>query len=169
VADPAAAPAKKKSSKGKFILMLGILVLLLACAAILAVARPTWVVGWDRLIALILVVALYVPIGRYKLPGSLPFDLDLYRIVVALCVLAWGAALLIDSRVRLRGTAFDHPLALIGACVLASEMTNPARVNAYGSHVVKSTTFFLSFILVYYLTATTIFADGGIMHGSVGL
>jgi hypothetical protein len=101
--------------------------------------------------------------GRYRLPGSLPFGLELYRVVVAACVLAWAASLLVDSRVRLRSTAFDRPLVLIGACVLASEITNPGRVNAYGSHVIKSLTFFLSFILVYYLTATTIHRRGNVV------
>lgn len=131
------------------------LALSLAVVAVLALARSI-TVGWDRLVALILVVVLFVPIGRYRLPGSLPFSLELYRVVVAFCVVVWGASLLVDSRVRLRSTAFDRPLALIVACVLASEITNPARVNAYGGHVIKSLTFFLSFILVYYLTATTI-------------
>jgi O-Antigen ligase len=132
-----------------------VLALSLAVVAVVALARLT-TVGWDRLIALILVVVLFVPIGRYRLPTSLPFDLELYRVVVALCILVWAASLLVDSRVRLRSTAFDRPLALIAACVLASEITNPVRVNAYGAHVIKSLTFLLSFILVYYLTATTI-------------
>jgi polysaccharide biosynthesis protein PslJ len=132
-----------------------VLALSLAVVAVVALARPT-TVGWDRLIALILVVVLFVPIGRYRLPGSLPFNLELYRVVVALCILVWTASLLVDSRVRLRSTAFDRPLALILVCVLGSEITNPGRVNAYGSHVIKSLTFFLSFILVYYLTATTL-------------
>jgi polysaccharide biosynthesis protein PslJ len=132
-----------------------VLALSLAVVAVLALARSI-TVGWDRLIALLLVVVLFVPIGRYRLPGSLPFNLELYRAVVALCILVWTASLLVDSRVRLRSTAFDRPLALILACVLASEITNPGRVSAYGSHVIKSLTFFLSFILVYYLTATTL-------------
>jgi hypothetical protein len=132
-----------------------VLALSLTVVAVVALTRPT-TVGWDRLIALILVVVLFVPIGRYRLPGSLPFNLELYRVVVALCILIWAASLLVDSRVRLRSTVFDRPLGLIAACVLASEITNPARVSAYGAHVIKSLTFFLSFILVYYLTATTI-------------
>ena len=132
-----------------------VLALSLAVVAVLALALSI-TIGWDRLIALILVVVLFVPIGRYRLPGSLPFDLELYRVVVALCILAWTASLLVDSRVRLRSTAFDRPLALILVCVLGSEITNPARVNAFGSHVIKSLTFFLSFILVYYLVATTL-------------
>jgi hypothetical protein len=133
----------------------GVFALSLAVATVVALARPA-TISWDRLIALILVVVLFVPIGRYRLPGSLPFNLELYRVVVALCALVWAASLLVDSRVRLRSTAFDRPLALIVACVLASEITNPARVNAYGSHLMKSLTFLLSFFLVYYLTATTI-------------
>jgi hypothetical protein len=133
----------------------GILALSLAVLAVLALA-PSIAVGWDRLIALILIVVLFVPIGRYRLPGSLPFNLELYRVVVALCILVWVASLLVDSRVRLRSTPFDRPVALILGCVLASEITNPGRVNAYGSHVIKSMTFFLSFVLVYYLAATTL-------------
>ena len=35
-------------------------------------------------------------------------------------------------------------------------------MSAYGSHVIKSLTFFLSFILVYYLTATTIQRRGNV-------
>jgi O-Antigen ligase len=133
----------------------GVLAPALALVTIFAAARRV-VVGWDRLIALILVVVLFVPIGRYKLPASLPFNLELYRVVVALCLLLWGTSLLIDSRVRIRRTAFDLPLWLILACVLGSEVTNPGRVSEYGSHAIKSLTFFLSFVLVYYLTATTI-------------
>ena len=132
-----------------------ILAVLLAVVAIVAAVRCTFV-GWDRLIALILVVVLFVPIGRYRLPGSLPFNLELYRVVVAICLLLWAASLLVDSRVRIVSTAFDPPLLLIMACVLASEITNPCRVSAYGSYVIKSMTFFLSFVLVYYLTATTL-------------
>ena len=114
------------------------------------------VIGWHRLIALIVLVVMFVPIGRYKLPGSLPFNLELYRVVVAICLLLWIASLLVDSRVRLTSTPFDPPLLLILACVLGSEVTNPTRVGNWGSQVVKSLTFFLSFVLVYYLTATAL-------------
>ena len=138
-----------------------VLAVSLALIALAAAARPT-VVAWDRLIALILVVVLFVPIGRYQLPANLPFNLELYRVVVALCVLVWAASLLVDPRVHLTSTAFDRPLLLIAACVLASEITSPGRASAYGSHVVKALMFFLSFILVYYLTATTLERRGSV-------
>src|SRR5205807_9166712 len=118
-------------------------------------ARPA-VVGWDRLIGVILLVVFFVPIGRYELPASLPFNLDLYRIVVALCVLAWVTSLLIDPEVLTVRTAFDRPLTLILICVAGSELTNPGRVEAYSSYVVKGLMFFGSYMLVYYLAATTL-------------
>jgi O-Antigen ligase len=132
-----------------------ILAPLLLIVTVIAVARRTFI-GWDRLIALLLIIVLFVPIGRYRLPASLPFNLELYRLVVVVAVLFWLTSLLVDPRVRLRSTSFDPPLLLILACVLASELTNPGRVGAYGSHVIKSLTFLLSFVLVYYLTATTL-------------
>jgi hypothetical protein len=132
-----------------------VLALLLAVVTTVAVGHRS-LFRWDRLIALVVIVVLFVPIGRYRLPASLPFDLELYRVLVAAVLLLWLTSLLIDSRVRLRKTPFDAPLLVIIACVLASELTNPERVSSYGSYVVKTLTFFLSFVLVYYLTATTI-------------
>ena len=108
----------------------------------LAAASRRAVIGWHRVIALIVLVVMFVPISRYKLPGSLPFDLELYRVIVALCLLLWIASLLVDSRVQLASTPFDPPLLLILACVLGSEVTNPSRVGTWASHVVKSLTFF---------------------------
>jgi hypothetical protein len=111
---------------------------------------------WHSLVGLILAVVLFVPIGRYKLPGSLPFSLELYRVVVALVVAIWLASLLVDTRVRWHSTPFDRPILLLVACVLMSEITNPGRVNLYGSEVAKTLTFFASFVLVYYLVATQV-------------
>ena len=132
-----------------------VLAILLAGVTLLAVGHR-WILRWDRMIAALLIVVLFVPIGRFKLPAVLPFDLELYRIVVAVLLLLWLTALLIDSRIRLESTAFDRPVILIVACTLASEVTNPGRVTQYGSHVVKSLTFFVSFVLLYYLITTTI-------------
>jgi polysaccharide biosynthesis protein PslJ len=128
---------------------------LLALVAVVAAARRTFI-AWDRVIALIVLVVFFVPIGRYTLPGNLPFDLELYRLVIAVCVLVWVGSLLVDSRVRVIGTAFDRPLLLIAGCVLASEITNPRRVVHLDSSVIKALSVFASFLLIYYLTATTV-------------
>ena len=111
---------------------------------------------WHSLVGLILAVVLFVPIGRYRLPGTLPFNLELYRVVVAFVVAIWLASLLVDTRVRWRSTPFDLALLLLLACVFMSEISSPGRVNLYGSHVIKTMTFFLSFVLVYYVVATQV-------------
>jgi hypothetical protein len=130
-----------------------------AALVILVVTLAAWhqeMLQWRSLVSLVVVVVLFVPIGRYALPGALPFDLELYRVVVALVVIVWLASLLIDPRVRLQKTYFDRPLLLLVASVVASDLANPGRVTALSSNVAKSLTFFLSFVLVYYVVATTL-------------
>ena len=90
------------------------------------------------------------------MPANLPFQIELYRLVVALVVFIWITSLLIDRRVRLERTAFDKPLLLIVLWALASEVANPGRVESLSTYVAKSLTFFLSFVLVYYVTASVI-------------
>ena len=109
---------------------------------------------WDVLLAGIVLVVLFVPIKRYALPGSLPFDLELYRVVVALVLGGWLASLLVDPRVRLRSTALDVPVLLIVFTALASELANPGRVQDLGSYVVKSLTFLASFALVFFMVSS---------------
>jgi polysaccharide biosynthesis protein PslJ len=153
---------------------------LVVLVAVLAAAHRA-LFRWHSLVGLILAVVLFVPIGRYKLPGNLPFNLELYRVVVALVVAAWLLSLLVDPAVRWRATPFDRPLLLLLACILLSEVTNPGRVNSYGSFVAKTLTFFLSFVLVYFVIATQLrqrrsidfllrfLTVGGAVIGALGL
>ena len=122
----------------------------------ICVALRGVVVPWHAFVASLLLVVLFVPISVYKLPASLPFNLELYRVVVAVVLFFWFIALLVDPSVRLSGTVFDRPLLLIVACVVASELANPGRIKLWGGHALKSVTFLLSFVLVYYLIATAI-------------
>jgi O-antigen ligase len=122
----------------------------------LSVAAYRLLLRWDTLVAGVILVILFIPIRIYKLPGSLPFDLEPYRVLVALLLVAWGTSLLIDPRVRLRRTPFDIPLGLIVAAVFASVLANPARVSSLGSYVVKSLTFFLSFVLLFCLIVSVV-------------
>jgi O-antigen ligase len=107
--------------------------------------------AWPALLGLILLTILFIPIKRYTLPSALPFNLEMYRLVVAAVFLAWLTSLLIDDRVRLRASGLEAPLALYLLVVLFSLIANKDRVNAVSSEVVKSVTFFLSFILVFYI------------------
>jgi hypothetical protein len=137
---------------GKDVKLVGPIVVLIAIIA--SMHRSLF--RWHSLVGLVLAVILFVPIGRYRLPGHLPFNLELYRVVVACVVATWFASLLVDARVKWRSTPFDGPLLLLLACILMSEVTNPGRVSQYGSNVLKTMTFFLSFVLVYYLVATQV-------------
>lgn len=137
----------------------GVATEVVALIAALVAVFATWhavLLGWRSLILTILLVVLFVPIKRYRLPASLPFDLELYRVTVALVLAIWLASLLVDPRVRLRRSPFDAPLGLFGLAVIGSVLANPGRAASLGAEVSKSLTFLLSFILVYYLVVSVV-------------
>jgi hypothetical protein len=119
-----------------------------------ALRRP--VIPWRHVLVALIVVILFIPIRRYRLPVDLSFELEPYRVLVALVLAGWGASLLVDPRVTLRRSGFERPIALILLVVLASILVNPGRVNALESTVVKAVTFLVSFILVLYLVVSVV-------------
>ncbi len=123
-----------------------------------ALAAARLMLGWTALVGLLCVVILFIPIRRYSLPGGLPFELEPYRLLVALVVAAWALSLLSDRRVRLRRTGFEGPLALFAVAVAGSIAFNVDRIAA-GSlqgDVVKRVMFFVSFGLVLALVVSVI-------------
>lgn len=128
---------------------------LLVLATLAALAR-TLVLGWRLLIAALILVILFIPIRKYALPASLPFELEPYRVLVAVVVAGWVASLLVDPRVRLRRTGFEAPLALVGVATFASVVANPDRVALFTEFVNKKLMFFLSFVLVLYVIASVV-------------
>jgi O-antigen ligase len=129
-----------------------ITVLLVAVAVVLT--KPA--LGWRGPILGLLLVILFVPIRRYVLSGGMPFQLEPYRLYVMLLVGAWVLALLVDSRVSLRRTGFEAPLLFLVAATFASVLANPGRVGSLATPVLKSFTFFLSFVLIFYLLVSVI-------------
>ena len=114
------------------------------------------VIAWQHLLAALILVILLVPIRRYSLPSQLPFQLELYRLLAGVVILAWLGSLLVDRRVRLRRTGFEGPLALILGSAFASIVLNPARVAGTSTEVNKSLMFLLSFIVVLYVTVSCV-------------
>ena len=111
----------------------------------IAVVALSWLwTRWRNLLAVLLLVILFVPIKRYALPGNLPFDFELYRLVVAVIVLGWGASLLVDRRVRLRQSGLEWPLFAILLSTIASVIVNPGRVSPLAGDVLKQFTFLLT-------------------------
>ena len=121
-----------------------------ALGAVLTVCHQA-LLRWPAVLALLISIMLFVPIGRYSIPVNLPFDLELYRVAVAAVLSVWAGALLIDSDVRLRRSPFDIPLIIVLCATLGSLVVNVGRVAPLGSAVLKAITFFLSFVLVHYL------------------
>lgn len=116
----------------------------------LVIARSGYV-PWPRLVAALILVILFIPIRRYTLPASLPFELEPYRVFVAVLLLVWLASLLVDPRVRFRRTGLEGPLALIVLGAGASVVANPDRVALASTEVDKRLMFLLSFVLVLFL------------------
>jgi polysaccharide biosynthesis protein PslJ len=129
--------------------------LLLVTAAVTLSWRS--VLQWRSLLAAMVLVILFIPIRRYSLPGSLPINLEPYRLVVALVAGAWLASALIDPRVRLRrGGVVDAPLVAFLVVVILSVVANISRVRAVDTDAIKSLLFLASYIIVLYLVASLV-------------
>lgn len=128
------------------------LALLLGMFAMRVAAR------WSLLVACLLLADLLIPNdGRYMLIGGAGFfQLEPYRVIIAVMVVGWSAALLVDPRVKLRLTGFEMPLAVIIVATLGSLIVNPARVNGALGAVIKSLLLFASFLVLLYLLVSVV-------------
>ena len=113
--------------------------------------------SWTVIVGSVVCVVLLIPNdGAYVLPEALPFQLEPYRVIIALVELGWIVSLLIDPRVRSRTSGFEGPLLLIIAVTLGSDLANPRHVDTVGSDVIKALWLFLSFVLFYYLVVSVV-------------
>jgi len=136
-------------------------VLLIIVSALVAWHR--WILSWQVVLSLVLAVVLFVPVGRYSIGANTPFSLDLYRLAIALVLLAWTASLLVDPRVRLRRTALDAPILLIVAATLGGVVINHGRVAPLSAAVLKSLLFFLSFVALYFFITSVVRTAGAVV------
>ena len=132
-----------------------------AAVIVFAVAYRS-LLAWDSLLALLVLMILFVPIKRYVLPGSLPFELEPYRLLVAFMIAGWIASLLVDPTVRLRRTGFELPVALILVGVFGSVVANGGKVAERDPYVAKGITFLLSFILLFFFIVSVVRTTGQI-------
>jgi hypothetical protein len=116
------------------------------------------VLSWKTQLAVMVAIILFIPIRRYTMPGALPFELEPYRLMVAFLGAGWIVSLLVDRRVRLRGSGFEAPLVLFGFAMLGSILVNTGRINALAVQdvVLKKLTFFASFFLILYLLVSVV-------------
>jgi len=128
-----------------------------AVGLIFAVAHRT-ILAWRTLVAAVVTVILIIPMKRYSLlPNTLPFHIELYRLLIAGVAVCWLGSVLIDPATKIRRTGLDIALAAFGLTVLASIAVNAGRVGALdvGGLVLKRITFLASgFVLVYLISST---------------
>jgi polysaccharide biosynthesis protein PslJ len=126
----------------------------LAFVVLAVAAARHWLLRWEVLVAGMTLVILLIPIRRFTLSSSLPFELEPYRVVVALVLCAWLASLLIDPKVRLRRTFVDLPLVAFCAAALLSLVVNVDRVDMVEPVLTKKLVSFVGFFLTFYLVVS---------------
>jgi O-antigen ligase len=126
-----------------------------AAVALVAVFHAQ-LLSWRTLLAATLLTILFVPIRRYSLPSSLPFQLELYRIVAALVIVFWLLSLLVDPRVRMRKSGLELPLLCYVAAIVLSLCVNTGRLEAVSSFAIKNLMFFLSFFVIFYVVVSVV-------------
>lgn len=132
--------------------------LTLVTGALILLAVPRWLLAWPTLMAAIVAIVLFVPIKRYTLGSGIGFQIEPYRVAIAMVFAMWIAALLVDRQTRARKVGIEAAAACFGLAVLTGLVLNARTITAAGlwGPVVKSVTFFASFFCVAYLAAASI-------------
>jgi hypothetical protein len=127
-----------------------------AALVVAAAASYRHIFAWRSLVSLIVLVILFIPIKRYTMAGGLPFQLEPYRIIVALVLACWLTSLLIDPSVRIRRSPIDLPLLMYVIVIFLSLLVNVHRVGNVSQDVFKTLVFFMSFVLLYFVIVSVL-------------
>ena len=111
---------------------------------------------WRWPLTIILIVILFVPMHRYTFPVQLPFELEPYRVFVALFVALWTLSLLAQPDVALRRSGLELPVLGYAFALVASDFANPGRAAAYENYVIRGLTLALSVIVVFYFVVSVV-------------
>ena len=106
---------------------------------------------WRVMTSAIIVCILFVPIARYDLPITLPFNMEPYRFLVMLVGIAWLLSLLAEPEaVKLPRTSLGGPTFALAAVWIASAVANLGRIHAedLSSDVLFRFSFFFGYLLV---------------------
>ena len=134
----------------------GAIAFLISCALALGEATRS-IVTWPNAILLFIGVVWFVPIKLYSLPVNLPFEFELYRVLILLMVVGFVTSSIVTGR-QVDTVGAGMPLFLLAIAALTSQIVNTQGTNVAGgeSQALKSLSFFLSFIVVFVLVASTI-------------
>lgn len=123
------------------------------CLVGVVAANHRRVFAWRSILGAIVLVLLLIPIRRYEFQSGLPFNLEIYRMLLFAAGGLWIASLLIDPKVRFHRSIMDVPFAILGLVYLASIAASDTRLNqpGLGSAAIKQYWVFLGFLLLYFL------------------
>lgn len=110
-------------------------------------------VSWRVLLVGFLLIVMFIPIRLYALAAGLPFQVEPYRLGTLALAAIWVVALLVDPSIRARGSALGPPILLLSVAVIGSIVTNSQSISDenLSGEVAKKLTFWLSFLVVFYL------------------
>jgi hypothetical protein len=122
------------------------------------VAFQRRLLAWPVVLGYVLAVIMFVPIRRYTLAGNMPFELEPYRLLIAIVLFAWLLAVLVDPVTRWRRLHLEAPVICLLLAVLASIVLNLHTITAGGltGPVVKQLSFLASFLLVMYFASSVV-------------
>jgi len=124
-----------------------------AVVALVATRVSTGALNVRFLVWMLAGVAFLVP-DRFTLAGSLPIDLEPYRILFGLVTLLWLIVLLTNPETRLHRTLIDVPLVVISASMLVGVVANPERANRFEASITKALLLFTTYIILVYLVCS---------------
>jgi polysaccharide biosynthesis protein PslJ len=111
---------------------------------------------WRWPLTIILIVILFVPMRRYAFPVELPFELEPYRVIVALAIALWTLSLLAQPDVALRRSGLEGPVLVYAFALVASDFANPGRAAEFQSYVIRALTLALSVVVVFYFVVSVV-------------
>jgi polysaccharide biosynthesis protein PslJ len=135
----------------------GSVVMVLATGIALLESRAPFVT-WPNALAALFGVFWLIPMKIYGLPVNLPFALEPYRLFLLVLLVAWIGALVL-GRTGVSAAGHAGPIALLFFVALGSLVLNYRELADLGgseTEAVKPLTFFMAFLLVYMLVASTI-------------
>src|SRR4051794_1184015 len=129
-----------------------------ALACLLALRDTTApIFTWPHALGLLVAIVWLIPIKTYTLPVNLPFQLETYRLCILLLLLALTVQLIVGTE-HLRASGHAAPVALLVGAAVASLVVNAPQLNASAlqQQAVKSTSYFVSFLIVFLLICSTV-------------
>lgn len=136
--------------------VVGAVVFFLASVAALRDSRHPLLTWRSGIVALILVIWL-VPMKDYRLPVELPFQLEVYRLLIIALTLTWVIAATARGG-KLSAGGHGKAVLLLAATTIGALLVNINTIRDAGlqTDALKSVSFSLSFLLAFVLVCSTL-------------